>query len=82
MKSSLSEEQSAAIQRFCNEQNAVPMLSVFPFQVNFRIKETKEIITKTLADLVYAHKISKLEEQKTKAQEKKRIESSNKWKSR
>ena len=80
VKDRLSAEQAAAIERFCREKRAIPMLSIFPNQVNFRMKDTDEPFTTTLNQLVYDHQVGKAEEQKTRAEEKKRIERDNKWK--
>lgn len=69
-----------AIQRFCDENNCKPALSVFPNEVNFTHKETGEKITRTLMALVAGHNISKKEEAEMQAQEKKRLEQQNRYK--
>jgi hypothetical protein len=79
MKSNLSAEQAKAIKRFCDEKEAVPQMSVFP-TVRFKIKESGEIVEKHLSILVHEHKVATEEEQKTRADEKKRKERENKWK--
>lgn len=71
-----------AIQRFCDENNCKPALSVFPNEVNFTHKETGEKITKTLLFLVRHHEDSKKEEAEMRAQEKKREEQASKYKGR
>lgn len=63
-----------AIQRFCDENNCKPALSVFPNEVNFTDKETGNKITKTLLFLVDHHLSSKKEEADMAKQEKKRSE--------
>lgn len=63
-----------AIQRFCDENNCKPALSVFPSQVNFTNKDTGEKITKTLMWLVDRHKESLKEESIMAKDEKKRKE--------
>lgn len=71
-----------AIQRFCDENNCKPALSVFPNEVNFTDKETGKKITKTLLFLVRHHEESEKEEAEMRAQEKKREEQANKYKGR
>ena len=61
-----------AIQRFCDENNCKPALSVFPLQVNFIDKDTGEKITKTLTWLVDVHKMS-LKEESVMAKDEKRL---------
>lgn len=75
----LSAEEAKAIQRFCDENGAVPQLSTFPV-IRFLMKETNEIVEKPLSHLISMHNRSKEEEQKTKAMDKKREEREAKWK--
>ena len=63
-----------AIQRFCDENNCKPALSIFPMEVNFTHKETKAKITKTLLELVNHHEESNKEESSMRKDEKKRSE--------
>lgn len=63
-----------AIQRFCDENNCKPALSIFPSQVNFTDKDTGAKITKTLMFLVDQHKSSLKEEAVMAKDEKKRKE--------
>jgi len=58
------------------------MLSVFPNQVNFRIKSSGIQVTKTLGELVYHHTIAKEEEKNMRNDEIKRKEREQKWKPR
>ena len=78
-KTTLSAIQLESIQRFCSENDAVPMLSIFPNQVNFRIKTSGVQVTKTLAELVYHHTVAKEEEKNMRNDEKKRKEREEKW---
>lgn len=77
MKSNMSAEQASAIQRFINENGAVPQLSKLPI-VRFRIKSTGNIVERNINDLVSHHLASKEEERKMRAQEKRR-EESQRW---
>ena len=79
MKSNLTAEQAAAIERFRIENDAVLQLSAFPI-ITFRLKKSEAIVKKSLTDLVYEHQVAKLEESKTRADEKKRLEREEKWK--
>lgn len=72
MKLTAAEQKS--IQRFCDENNCKPALSVFPSKVNFTNKETGNKITKTLMDLVNHHRASVKEESEMAKNEKKRNE--------
>ena len=73
----LSAIEQRAIQRFCDENNCKPALSVFPNEVNFTKKDTGERITMTLLDLVRHHEIALAEESTMAKQEKKRQEQEN-----
>lgn len=80
-KDLLSAEQAAAIERYRKENQVVLMISSLTSgNISFRHKVTDEIITKKLTELVYDHQVSKLEEQKTRQEEKKREDREAKWK--
>lgn len=67
MKNKLKAEEGQAMQWFCKEKRAVPMMSIFPFEVNFKMKDTNEKYTTNLQTLVQQHKEHKEEEAKERA---------------
>lgn len=80
-KDLLSAEAAAAIERYRKENQVVLMISSLTSgNISFRHKITDEVITKKLTELVYDHQVAKLEEQKTKQEEKKREDREAKWK--
>ena len=68
-----------SIQRFCDENNCKPALSLFPNNVNFTSKLDGSKITKTLQELVNHHEQSLVEESTMRKQEKKREEQEAKY---
>jgi len=79
----LTTEQSKAIARFAQENNARLALSAPPFiKINFQDKDTGEIFSKELSELVYDHAVKALDEKKSAASEKRRKENDDKWKPR
>lgn len=68
-----------SIQRFCDENDCKPALSLFPNEVNFTRKIDGSKITRTLQELVNHHEQSLIEESSMRKQEKKREEQEAKY---
>jgi hypothetical protein len=80
MSSVFSAVQLAAINRYCKENNAVPQLSTPPYtNIRFKIKGTDIYKEESLFELVHNDKMSKIEEAKDRADEKKKKEREEKY---
>lgn len=78
VKSRLSTEEGKALDWYAKFHNYRFMMTIFP-DVNFRNRETGEPLTVNMMLIVDEYKKHKEENQKTMAQEKKRIQNDEKW---